>query len=150
VLYQIANHLGITQALGYNKNALLALWLIMARLIEQGSRLSAVRLAQNHAVAEILNLNVFNEDDLYKTLDWLYEHKEKIENQLFKESISRLAKITSNVIGVGEKRLVTVPRPDKGCKELLKRVNVTLPEVLPYRETHVATRKKLNSLRKRK
>jgi len=30
-------------------------------------------------VAEILNLNEFNEDDLYKTLDWLYEHKEKIE-----------------------------------------------------------------------
>ena len=85
VLYQIANHLGITQALGYSKNALLALWLIMARLIDQGSRLSAVRLAQNHAVAEILNLNAFNEDDLYKTLDWLYEHKEKIENRLFKE-----------------------------------------------------------------
>ena len=57
----------------------------MARLIDQGSRLSAVRLAQNHAVAEILNLNAFNEDDLYKTLDWLYEHKEKIENRLFKE-----------------------------------------------------------------
>jgi len=51
----------------------------MARLIDQGSRLSAVRLAQNHTVAEILNLNAFNEDDLYKTLDWLYEHKEKIE-----------------------------------------------------------------------
>ena len=56
----------------------------MARLIDQGSRLSAVRLAQNHAVAEILNLNAFNEDVLYKTLDWLYEHKEKIENRLFK------------------------------------------------------------------
>ena len=67
-----------------------------------------------------------------------------------KEGISRLAKITSNVIAIGEKRLVTVPRPDNACKELLKRVNVTLPEVLPYRETHVATRKKLNSLRKRK
>jgi len=131
VLYQIATHLGITQALGYGKNALLALWLIMARLIDQGSRLAAVRLAQNHAVAEILNLNAFNEDNLYKTLDWLYEHKEKIERQLFKEGISRLAKITSNVIAVGEKRLVTVPRPDKACKELLKGVNVTLPEVLP-------------------
>ena len=53
----------------------------MARLIDQDSRLSAVRLAQNHAVAEILNLNAFNEDNLYKTLDWLYEHKEKIERQ---------------------------------------------------------------------
>ena len=67
-----------------------------------------------------------------------------------KEGISRLAKITSNVIAIGEKRLVTLPRPDKACKELLKQVNVSLPEVLPYRETHVATRKKLNSLRKRK
>ena len=54
------------------------------------------------------------------------------------------------VIAVGERRLVTVPRPDKACKKLLKRVNVTLPEVLPYQETHVATRKKLNSFRKRK
>ena len=36
-----------------------------------------------------------------------------------KEGISRLAKITSNVIAIGEKRLVTVPRPDKDCKELL-------------------------------
>ncbi|RKX62822.1 MAG: hypothetical protein DRP41_06980, partial [Thermodesulfobacteriota bacterium] len=53
-----------------------------------------------------------------------------------KEGISRLAKITSNVIAVGEKRLVTVPRPAKASKELLKRVNVTLPEVLPYRELH--------------
>ena len=54
------------------------------------------------------------------------------------EGISRLARITSNVIVVGEKRLVTVPRPDKACKELLKQVNITLPGVLRYRETHVA------------
>ena len=72
MLYQIANHLGITQALGYSKNALLALWLIMVRLIDQGSRLAAVRLAQNHAVAEILNLNEFNCTLTAKPLFWLY------------------------------------------------------------------------------
>ena len=83
------------------------------------------------------------------SLRWLKWLENKLDITV-KEGISRLAKITSNVIAIGEKRLVTVPRPDKACKELLKRVNVTLPEVLPYRETHVATRKKLNSFRKRK
>jgi len=43
MLYQVANRLGIVKALGVMRNGLLALWLVMARLIDQGSRLSAVR-----------------------------------------------------------------------------------------------------------
>ena len=85
----------------------------------------------------------------YKMERYLHSAWENLDITV-KEGISRLARITSNVIAVGEKRFVTVPRPDKACKELLKQVNVTLPEVLPYWETHVATRKKLNSFRKRK
>ena len=55
----------------------------MARIIDQGSRLSAVRLAQSHAACELLNLNGFNEDDLYTNLDWLCDNQEAIENRLF-------------------------------------------------------------------
>jgi transposase len=65
--------------------AILTLWLIFARLIDQGSRLSAVRLASTHTVCEILDIDeTFTEDTLYHTLDWCYENQEKIENDLFK------------------------------------------------------------------
>jgi hypothetical protein len=83
VLSQAAKTLGITKALGNSPESLLSLWLIIARVIDQGSRLSAVRLAERHAVGEILNLNSFNEDDLYRTLDWLHSNQESIELRLF-------------------------------------------------------------------
>jgi transposase len=82
-LYQIAQSLGITDALGRTDNANLALWLIVSRLIEQGSRLSAVRLANIHYGCEIIGIAKINENILYSSLDWLYENKQKIENKLF-------------------------------------------------------------------
>ena len=57
--------------------------MVLATVIEQGSRLSATRLAQRHAVCDILNLDSFNEDDLYKAMDWLSERQHKIEKSLF-------------------------------------------------------------------
>ena len=45
VVYNIAKRLGIEGALGTDHNGKLALWQIIARVIDQGSRLSAVRLA---------------------------------------------------------------------------------------------------------
>ncbi len=79
----IAERLHITKALGNSIQAKLALWQVMARIIEQGSRLSAVRLAQRHAVCDLLNLPGFSEDDLYNNLDWFCDNQEKIENKLF-------------------------------------------------------------------
>ncbi|MGA1824710.1 MAG: IS1634 family transposase, partial [bacterium] len=70
VLNQLAKQLGISNALGNSREAKLSLWMIIATLIEQGSRLSATRLAQRHAACDILNLDSFNEDDLYKAMDW--------------------------------------------------------------------------------
>jgi len=52
VLNEIAQRLGLHQALGTSRNALLILWLIFARIMEQGSRLKAVRMAQFIAVDE--------------------------------------------------------------------------------------------------
>jgi transposase len=42
-----------------------------------------VRLAQQHAVCEILPLEPFNEDDLYQALDWLDAPQPAIEEALF-------------------------------------------------------------------
>jgi len=67
------------------------------------------------------------------------------------EGISRLARITSNVIAVGEKKLVTVPRPEKACKELLKRVNEPCQRYyITLSGDACCHEKKLNSFRKRK
>ena len=84
LLDALARRLGITQALGKTRQGKLALWQVMARLIDQGSRLSAVRLAGLHGVCEVLGLDAFNEDHLYNNLAWLADHQEKIEKRLFK------------------------------------------------------------------
>ena len=84
VLKALADRLHITKALGNSTHGKLALWQVMARIIDQGSRLSAVRLAGTHAACDLLNLDSFNEDDLYENLDWLCEQQGKIEKQLFR------------------------------------------------------------------
>src|SRR4030043_1483336 len=83
VLHTFAERLGIAKALGSSRMGKLALWQVMARVIDQGSRLSAVRLASQHAVCDLMGLDTFNEDTLYDNLDWLYENQEKIEKRLF-------------------------------------------------------------------
>ena len=84
-VYSIAKHLGIEKALGTERQGKLALWQVMARTIDQGSRLSAVRLAQTHAACDILDMSQgFDENDLYDNLGWLTEHQEQIERSLFR------------------------------------------------------------------
>lgn len=61
----------------------LALFLVLARVAHRGSRLSAVRWAQDHAVEEVLALPAFDEDDLYRALDDLWARQEKIEAALY-------------------------------------------------------------------
>ncbi len=83
LLKVLSDRLHITKALGNSVMGKLALWQVMARVINQGSRLSAVRLAGQHAICDLLNLDSFNEDDLYENLDWLCKNQEKIEKRLF-------------------------------------------------------------------
>jgi hypothetical protein len=83
VVYEVARSLGIAAALGTTRDGLLALWQVIARVIDQGSRLSAVRLARTHAAKEILGVGDFDEDDLYANLDWLAERQADIEKVLF-------------------------------------------------------------------
>ena len=84
LVYAMSKQLGMAQALGPTRQGKLALWQVIARVLDQGSRLSAVRLAGSHAACDILDLERFNEDDLYANLDWLAEHQGKIEDRLFK------------------------------------------------------------------
>ena len=84
VLYQIAERLGIVNALGNSFHAKLALWLIISRIIEQGSRLSATRLDSIYDIASIINLQRgFDENNLYDCLHWLNDNQLIIEDFLF-------------------------------------------------------------------
>ena len=53
-LLAVARRLGLAQALGSQRAGKLALWQVFARLMDQGSRLSAVRLAESHAAGDLL------------------------------------------------------------------------------------------------
>src|SRR5262249_45781321 len=82
-VYHIARRLGIEKALGTTREGKLALWQVIARVIDQGSRLSAVRLAMSHAACDVLGLGPFDEDALYENLDWLAGAQASIEDRLF-------------------------------------------------------------------
>lgn len=84
-VYQVARGLGIEKALGSNFEGKLALWQIISRVIDQGSRLSSTRLANLHASCETLDLQRgFDENNLYDNLKWLSQHQEQIEQSIFK------------------------------------------------------------------
>jgi hypothetical protein len=80
----IADRIGLTRALGNDRQGKLALWQVQARLMGQGSRMRAVRLAESHAACDVLGLEAFNEDHLYGNLTWLAERQEIVEKRLFR------------------------------------------------------------------
>jgi len=83
-LYAIARRLGLDRALGPTFAGQLALWQVLARVLDQGSRLSAVRLAQVHAACDVLGIRRgFDENDLYANLGWLSQQQAAIEQRLF-------------------------------------------------------------------
>ncbi len=84
VVREIAKKLGIVDALGSSRDAALSLWLIFARLVEQGSRLSSVRLLERHD-SSLLGLGSFDENDLYDALTWVNAKQEAIQQALFKK-----------------------------------------------------------------
>jgi len=84
VVYEAAKRLGIMGALGNKRQGQLALWQVIGRVLEQGSRLSTVRLAETYAIAPAIGLEQgFNEEDLYKNLFWLSQNQVSIEDKLF-------------------------------------------------------------------
>lgn len=88
-LKKVADEVGITSALGKSPTGKLALFLTLARVAHQGSRLSAVRWAKDQAVAEVLGVNEFDEDDLYTTLAEVTKRQEKIEQALYNHYVKK-------------------------------------------------------------
>jgi hypothetical protein len=78
----LARETGIERVLGTSKRARLSLFLVLARVLHRGSRLSAVRWADTQAVRETLGIGPFGEDDLYGALDWLAAEQPRIEREL--------------------------------------------------------------------
>ena len=82
-LQGLAREIGLVQAVGeQSRSQRLALFLIFARLAHQGSRLSAARWSEDHAVKEILQVGSFDEDDLYAALEDLQQRQASIEAAL--------------------------------------------------------------------
>lgn len=83
-VFAVARRLGIQKALGTQQAGKLALWQVIARVLSQGSRLSAVRLAKTFAACEVVGFaRGFCEDQLYENLTWLAENQQEIEKRLF-------------------------------------------------------------------
>jgi len=89
----LAREIGLVQAVGEQTRAQrLVLFLIYARLAHQGSRLSAVRWSEDHAVKEILQVGSFDEDDLYAALEDLEQRQASIEAALAPKAAAPLAR----------------------------------------------------------
>jgi len=59
-VFDVARQMGIAGALGDSRAGRLALWQVVARVMDRGSRLSAVRLARSHAACDVLGLGAFS------------------------------------------------------------------------------------------
>jgi hypothetical protein len=78
-----ARRLGLDRALGHDFAGQRALWQVLARVLDPGSRLSAVRLAPVQAACDVLGLRRgFAENDRYAHLGWLCQQQEEIEDRL--------------------------------------------------------------------
>jgi transposase len=92
-LHGLAREIGLVQAVGeQSRSQRLALFLIFARLAHQGSRLSAARWSEDHAVKEILQVGSFDEDDLYAALEDLQQRQESIEAALAPKAVAPSAR----------------------------------------------------------
>jgi hypothetical protein len=127
-LSALAETLGLPAALGSSRAGRLALFLVLARVAHRGSRLSAVRWAEDQAVAEALGLSRFDEDDLYAALDWLSAEQERIELALARRrepSTVFLYDVTSSYLE-GQKNELAAAGYNRDGKRYKKQVVVGL------------------------
>jgi transposase len=98
VLDALARQCGLQRALGSSRLASLTLFLVLARIAHQGSRLSATRWARDHAVKAVLGLGSFDEEDLYEALDWAAAQQEAIERRLYRDYVNRTGRVPALVL----------------------------------------------------
>lgn len=124
----LARDLGIERALGRSRRGRLALFLVLARVLHRGSRLSSVRWAQSQAVTEVLGLANFDEDDLYEALDWLAGEQERVERVLSPkecEGAVFLYDVTSSYFE-GQKNELAAPGYNRDGKRFKKQIVIGL------------------------
>jgi hypothetical protein len=127
-LRALAAEIGLVRVLGEDRRGRLALFLVLARLAHRGSRLSAVRWAEDHAVAETLGLGRFDEDDLYETLDWLDAEQVRMEVEMARArpvSALFLYDVTSSYLE-GQKNELAAPGYNRDGKRFKKQIVVGL------------------------
>ncbi len=84
VIRQIADRLGISGVLGDTREGKLCLYQVMARVIDQGSRLSSIRLAKDYNMTDVLGIGFsFTEDHLYANLAYISQTQKDMEKKLF-------------------------------------------------------------------
>jgi len=95
VLAQMTERLGINQALGVTRQAELALWQVVARVLRPGiSLLGMVRLAGTCAAAAILRwTQPFTEDHLYGNGTWLEGRHALVEKRLWVQGSKNLSQL---------------------------------------------------------
>jgi hypothetical protein len=108
----VARELGICAALGDDRQGRLALFQVVARVIDQGSRLSAVRMARSHAAAELIGLSGLDEGDLYENLSWLSTRQVLIESML-KRGTLQMERF--------DRQIAEVTDPGAGVRYILRR-----------------------------
>lgn len=92
LLNELLKRLGLSQAIGNTYEGRLAKLQILSRTINQGSRLSAIRMAQEESLCEVLSIEeAINEDSLYKNLLWVSSNQREIEQKLYKKRYAKKA-----------------------------------------------------------
>lgn len=97
-LKAMAERVGIVKAVGHSREGMLTVFLTLARVAHQGSRLSAVRWARHHAVREVVGVGGFSENDLYEAMDWACEKQEEIEGRLYRRYVREMGRVPALVL----------------------------------------------------
>jgi len=88
-LYTCIKRTGILDALGKGSNAMIIVWLICARILFQGSRLKATRMARMYCTKTVLGLDDITEDQCYHAMDWLSDRQQEIEDILIRKDTNK-------------------------------------------------------------
>jgi len=100
--------LGLDRSLGNTEAGKLALFQVIARLINQGSSLSAVRFAKRHLACELKDLNI-----------------------TIKEGLDELSALSVHTLTFRNTSVNKIPEPSDIAQKLLERANIEIPRLLP-------------------
>lgn len=78
----------------------------------------------------------------YKIERYLRENWKDL-NLTVEEGIEHLKSVTAIILTIGPAKILQLPKLNETCSQLTTRLNITIPEALPYKEAKVVTRKSI-------